>query len=417
LSHEIQNNDTKGALALQGREPVAIFNGCFRWYVKPDIANCARPYAPGTRGGKWRLYSLPSIPKPYICKWTDKELKRLGYNDWTEGVPSHFEIVRLQIRTGEIDLNSKPKYSPYLSYGAYSSIDECHFCSWPRVVVYGREWELPEKWAANPRSTSSRRFNDFDPDLFDFIGSPFWTFSLGYRPTHEDLCKLLKENVTEVTTGRTKHHWQSREILHFSAAPPEHTPVYHSSMVPRGKKYTGEFVFCPSCKRWDVSGIQRTKCNLCGSKIEYIPSDRVHNVLCGSTIEYVLSDRWRCKGTYIADKGFPAQCYARGRSPNVAGDGCAFGCSGSTLRAAKAVKITLGYHKLTQISETEYNEEICFVGEAPHTISHVQKLDRDRIDIRRRLTRGSVGSWRGKVRQAVDVVEPLINTLTGDLVT
>jgi hypothetical protein len=29
---------------------------CFRWYVKPELGDCARPYTPGTCGGKWRLY-------------------------------------------------------------------------------------------------------------------------------------------------------------------------------------------------------------------------------------------------------------------------------------------------------------------------------------------------------------------------
>lgn len=190
-------------------------------------------------------------------------------------------------------------------------------------------------------------------------------------------------------------HGQSREPLHFL---PANTPqeIYQPIRTyPHGAKFDGDFVFCPSCKKWDVSGIQRTECNLCGS-----------------TIEYVLSDRWSCKGTYIADKGFPTKCYGRGRSPNVAGDECAFGCDGSTLKTAKRVRISLGYHKLTEISEKEYKEEICFVGDAPHTKSHVQKLDRDRIDLRRRLTRGSVGSQRCRVNQVADVVEPLINPLT-----
>ncbi|MEN6600677.1 MAG: hypothetical protein ABFC21_09740, partial [Rectinema sp.] len=210
--------------------------------------------------------------------------------------------------------------------------------------------------------------------------------------------------------------WQSREALHFlpTASPQE---IYHTTRTyPHGAMFDGEFIFCPSCKKWDVAGIQRTKCNLCGSKIEYISSDRVRNVLCGSTIEYVLSDRWSCKGTYLADTGYPAKCYGRGRSPSLSGDECACGCGGSTLKAARAVKITLGYHKLTQISETEYKEETCFVGDAPHTKSHVQKIKRDRLAVRHGLTRGSVGSWRCKVSQAVDVVEPLINPLTDALV-
>jgi hypothetical protein len=232
----------------------------------------------------------------------------------------------------------------------------------------------------------------------------FWAFHFSYiieknmvrSPTHEDICELQREHITEITMGKSKHHWQSREPLYFPLdyAPPD---IYQAERIyPQGPKYTGEFVYCCSCGKWDVAGIQRTNCNLCGS-----------------TIEYVISDRWSCKGTYIADKGFPTKCYGRGRSPNLAGDECAFsGCGRSILKAAKAVKITLGYHKLTQISETEYKEEICLVGDAPHTISHTQKLKRDRLDLRRRLTRGSVGSWRCRVRQAVDVVEPLINPLT-----
>jgi hypothetical protein len=359
---------------VEGREHIAVFNGCFRWYVKPDMADCARPYAPGTRGGKWRLY-----PKP-------------------------------------------------------------------------------TKRAANTNVAADATYK-FDSDLFDFVGSIFWAFSFGYRPTREEICKLrtgyelapLKRHSPmsfEVWDSMDRGHKISADYFPFPEiigwAPQVTNPKVISltdhaeeqllvgfvnaslglwtlsqgvsqaaCLKQRGPKYAGEFVYCPSCEKWDVSGTQRTKCNLCGSDIEYISSDRVRGVLCGSTIEYVLSDRWRCKGTYIADQGFPTRCYGRGRSPSVAGDECAFaGCGRSTLKAAKAVKITLGYHKLTQISETEYKEEICFVGDAPHTEGHVQKLDRDRLAVRRGLTRGSVGSWRCRVRQAVDVAEPLINPLT-----
>jgi hypothetical protein len=154
----------------------------------------------------------------------------------------------------------------------------------------------------------------------------------------------------EIKARRKDKPEQSRELLHF---PPEElppAPAYKRNIYQRHPRRDGILVYCPLCEKgYMVTDAQDLKCSLCGSNIVVVES----------------------------------------------------------------VNLTIGYHKLTQTSDTTYKTEICFVGNAPHTQTHKERLDRDRLSIRRRLTRGSVGSWRCKVNQAVDVVEPLNNPLTG----
>ena len=57
----------------------AGFNGRFRWYVKPVLGDCAKPYLPGTCGGKWRLYhGQPDKSPPIVRRYLD--LPHLEYS-------------------------------------------------------------------------------------------------------------------------------------------------------------------------------------------------------------------------------------------------------------------------------------------------------------------------------------------------
>lgn len=167
-----------------------------------------------------------------------------------------------------------------------------------------------------------------------------------------------------------------------------------SERVQPGKRYGGEFVYCPKCDRWDVIGIQRSNCNLCGSRVEY-----------------VASNRWSCSGFYLNDNGFSSKCLGRGQTPVFVGEECPWGC-GTLLKTIKKANIGLCYHKLTQITDTEYTEETCLVGNAVLQPSHKQKMSRDREKVRTRLTRGSLGGERTLIGQSVNITEYLINPLT-----
>jgi hypothetical protein len=233
------------------------------------------------------------IPLPYQFVCTKKELKSLGYNK--------FAVVRTHFHIGEIELNNRA-----------------------------------EKHAAD--NPVDKRFNDFDSNLFDHIGSPFWSFSLGYRPAHEDLAALRKgydEFLLKRLAPMTLKAWLDKvdaknkedqidynlylpfpKIIGWhpqTVEPKTRTSIdpaeeqrlagfinasiafralsqgfcHAASVTTSRPKYTGEFVYCPSCNKWDVSGVTRTRCNLCGSDIEY-----------------VASNRWKCKGTYIQIKDF-----------------------------------------------------------------------------------------------------------------
>ena len=57
---------------LRKKVSKAGFNGCFRWYVKPVLGDCAKPYLPGTCGGKWRLYhGQPDKSPPIVRRYLD----------------------------------------------------------------------------------------------------------------------------------------------------------------------------------------------------------------------------------------------------------------------------------------------------------------------------------------------------------
>lgn len=86
------------AVHFNSEERASPWQPAFNWYLRFPKGSCIKSVPPIHTVGYARCTPV------YICKWTDKELKRLGYNDWTEGVPSHFEIVRSQIRIGEIEL-------------------------------------------------------------------------------------------------------------------------------------------------------------------------------------------------------------------------------------------------------------------------------------------------------------------------